>query len=202
MVRVPASAALDLKDAMTLSAWVRPTESQAGWRTILHRQTDAYFLTAGGGTVPTERLGTLDNMRVVLMVLAAIWLCVALVGRRPPPVAGRGLWYWPPVVLFLAGSAADAALAPSATLVGPALLAMWCARSSGRRSEAAIMYLLAGAFAAVTVASVVGAGEIERAGDDGGIARSIALGWLLVTAGVLIALPRSRGGEARAAERV
>jgi hypothetical protein len=40
MVRVPASAALDLKDAMTLSAWVRPTESQAGWRTILHRQTD------------------------------------------------------------------------------------------------------------------------------------------------------------------
>ena len=44
LVRVPASASLDLSGAMSLSAWIRPSESQAGWRTILHRQTDAYFL--------------------------------------------------------------------------------------------------------------------------------------------------------------
>ena len=34
---------------MTLSAWIRPTDLQAGWRTVVHRQTDAYFLMAGGG---------------------------------------------------------------------------------------------------------------------------------------------------------
>jgi hypothetical protein len=201
-VRVPASAALDLKDAMTLSGWVRPSESQAGWRTILHRQTDAYFLTAGGGTYPAEGAGTLDDMRVILMIIAALWLCVTLAGRHPPPVAGRRLWYWPPVVLFLVGSAVDAVLAPSVTLIGPALVAMWCALSAGRRSEAAIMYLLAAAFTAVSVGSVVGPGDIASTDDDGGIARSIALGWLLVTAGVLIALRRSRGREARADERI
>ena len=47
VVRVPASASLNLRAAMTLSAWIRPSESQSGWRTILHRQTDAYFLMAG-----------------------------------------------------------------------------------------------------------------------------------------------------------
>jgi Concanavalin A-like lectin/glucanases superfamily len=45
---------------MTLSAWIRPTASQTGWRTILQRQSDAYFLNAsndapgrpaGGGTL-------------------------------------------------------------------------------------------------------------------------------------------------------
>ena len=45
---------------MTLSAWIRPTASQTGWRTIVQRQADAYFLNAsndsaglrpsGGGT--------------------------------------------------------------------------------------------------------------------------------------------------------
>jgi hypothetical protein len=35
---------------MTLSAWIRPTAAQAGWRTILARQTDVYFLMAGNGT--------------------------------------------------------------------------------------------------------------------------------------------------------
>ena len=31
---------------MTLSAWIMPTATQSGWRTILQRQTDAYFLNA------------------------------------------------------------------------------------------------------------------------------------------------------------
>ena len=34
---------------MTLSAWIRPTAAQGGWRTILQRQTDAYFLSASNG---------------------------------------------------------------------------------------------------------------------------------------------------------
>ena len=33
---------------MTLSAWVRPTAAQSGWRTVIQRQADAYFLHASG----------------------------------------------------------------------------------------------------------------------------------------------------------
>jgi glucose/arabinose dehydrogenase/PKD repeat protein len=59
-VRVTSSASLNLTSAMTLSAWIRPTASQTGWRTIVQRQADAYFLNAsndqpmrpaGGGTI-------------------------------------------------------------------------------------------------------------------------------------------------------
>jgi predicted phage tail protein len=46
-VRVASSASLNLTTAMTLSAWIRPSVSQTSWRTILQRQADAYFLTAG-----------------------------------------------------------------------------------------------------------------------------------------------------------
>jgi fibronectin type 3 domain-containing protein len=49
IVRVASSASLNLTTGMTLSAWVRPTAAQSGWRTILHRQTDAYLLHASNG---------------------------------------------------------------------------------------------------------------------------------------------------------
>jgi hypothetical protein len=87
--------------------------------------------------------------------------------------------------LFLAGSLVDAALAPSATLIGPTLVALWVARTAPHRGEAGTMYLLAAVFTAVTVVSVAGAGSAEVARDYGGIARSMALGLLLVTAAVL-----------------
>ena len=35
---------------MTLSGWIRPSESQSGWGTILHHQTDAYVLMAPAAT--------------------------------------------------------------------------------------------------------------------------------------------------------
>ena len=89
VVRVPASASLDLSGPMTLSAWIRPSGSQSGWRTILHRQTDAYFLTAGGGRGDENRLGTLDDARLALVVLAAIWFCLALILRPTRWVDGR-----------------------------------------------------------------------------------------------------------------
>jgi fibronectin type 3 domain-containing protein len=63
VVRVPASASLNLTTAMTLSAWARLNVSPNGWRTIVQRQADAYFLTAssdqparsaGGGTFGTS----------------------------------------------------------------------------------------------------------------------------------------------------
>ncbi|MEQ6902448.1 LamG-like jellyroll fold domain-containing protein, partial [Nocardioides sp. YIM 152588] len=49
-VSVPASASLDLSSAMTLMAWIEPTASQSGWRTIMQRETDAYFLNASNST--------------------------------------------------------------------------------------------------------------------------------------------------------
>ena len=49
-VRVPASSSLGLTSAMTLEAWIRPSVAQGGWRTILQRETDAYFLNASNDT--------------------------------------------------------------------------------------------------------------------------------------------------------
>ena len=50
VVQVPASASLGLSGAMTLSGWINPSASQSGWRTIVQRQTDAYFLNASNDT--------------------------------------------------------------------------------------------------------------------------------------------------------
>lgn len=59
-VLVNDSPSLDLSSAMTLEAWVYPTATQSGWRAIMQKAADAYFLhasssagalnPAGGGT--------------------------------------------------------------------------------------------------------------------------------------------------------
>ena len=141
VVRVPAAASLNLRVPMTLSAWIRPSESQSGWRTIMSRQTDAYFLMAGGGS--HRRLGALDNVLAALLVGATIWFCLTLGCGTARGVSGRRRAWWQPVALFLAGSLVDAALAPSGTLVGPILVAAWFAVTASHRVEAASMYLLA-----------------------------------------------------------
>lgn len=184
VVRVPASASLDLRAAMTLSGWIRPSESQTGWQTILHRQTDAYFLMAGGGGADT-RLGALDDARAALLIGTVVWFWVAMASGRARWFGGRRRSWWAPVALFLAGSVVDAALAPSGTLIGATAVAIWCGLTASHRSEAMIMYLIAAVFTGVTLTSLAGWGGLELARDDGGIARSMALGLLLVTAGVL-----------------
>src|SRR5262249_44482769 len=140
LVRVPPSSSLDLSGAMTLSAWIRPTESQAGWRTVLHRQTDAYFLMAGGGGDSTS-LGRLDDSRVSLLFCGALWFCLAW-SCGPRGAGDRRRSWWVPVVLFVAGSALDAACSPAATLIGPTAVAIWCALTASDRGEAAILYLV------------------------------------------------------------
>jgi hypothetical protein len=61
-VRVASSASLNLTTGMTLSAWIQPTVSQNGWRTVLFRQTDAYFLmSAGDGALRPAGGGTLGS---------------------------------------------------------------------------------------------------------------------------------------------
>jgi hypothetical protein len=42
---------------MTLSAWIRPTVSQSGWRTIMQRQADSYFLNASNSDGPLRPSG-------------------------------------------------------------------------------------------------------------------------------------------------
>jgi hypothetical protein len=56
-VSVPASPSLGLTSAMTLMAWIQPTASQSNWRTILQRETDAYFLNASNDTGPLRPSG-------------------------------------------------------------------------------------------------------------------------------------------------
>ena len=193
VVRVPPSASLDLDDAMTLAAWVRPAEAQAGWRTILHRQTDAYFLTASGGGAH-ERLASFDRLRLAALILATIWLCVVVVAGRGGWIAGERRSWWPPVALFLAGSLVDAALAPAAVLLGPILVAIWLAVTAADRVEAATMCLLTAVFTAMSIAALGDA--VERAGADGSVARSAALGVLLVCVGLLGARRARRWGPA------
>ena len=193
MVRVPASASLDLDDAMTLAAWVQPVDSRAGWQTVLHRQTDAYFLTAGGGGADMN-LTTLDGLRLAAVIGAAVWLCTALAGARGSWIGGERRSWWPPVALFVAGSLLDAAFTHSTMLVGPTLVAVWLAATAADRVEAATMCLLAASFTAVSIASISGHGD--PALDDGAVARSAALGVLFVTVGLLGAR-RAWGGYRR-----
>jgi len=47
VVVVPHSSVLDLTDAMTLEAWIYPTAAQRGWRAILQKEFDTYFLLSG-----------------------------------------------------------------------------------------------------------------------------------------------------------
>jgi Concanavalin A-like lectin/glucanases superfamily len=46
-VTIPDAPGLDLTAAMTLEAWVYPTVAPAGWRGIVGKDTDRYYLMAG-----------------------------------------------------------------------------------------------------------------------------------------------------------
>jgi hypothetical protein len=153
IVRVPASASLDLERAMTLAAWVKPTKPQSGWRTVLARQTDAYTLMAGGGRQDARRLEARDHLRFALVFVLLAFIGWAVAHGHSLWAAGRRHWYWP-LALFVVGSLVDVALAPSDTLVGPALVALWWGATSGDRAERLSMYALAAAFAAVTALAV------------------------------------------------
>jgi chitodextrinase len=50
VVFINPSATLNVSSAMTLEAWIRPTAAQGGWRTILQREVDAFFLNASNNT--------------------------------------------------------------------------------------------------------------------------------------------------------
>jgi hypothetical protein len=184
VVRVPASASLNLRTAMTLSAWIRPSAPQTGWRTIVQRQTDAYILAASSDR--QNRSGVVDDLRAGLLVAAAAWFCLVIATARSPWTAARRRTWWLPVALFVIGALADAALAPSAALIGPALVALWLAATGPRRVERASFLLAAAICAALTIGSLVDVAGLEAtmARNDGAIARTVALGALFAIAGL------------------
>ena len=180
VVRVPPSPSLGLTTAMTLSAWIRPNRRQEGWRTIVQRQADAYFLTASSGQIATTGAG--DALRIALVLAAAGWFAFLIATRRAPVLDARRRSWWVPVALFGLGSLADIVFAPSGTLVGPLLVALWLAATARGTAERAATLLVAAACAVLTVASLADVAGIGDAlyPNDGGTARTTALGTLLI----------------------
>ena len=188
LVRVPPSRSLDLSGAMTISAWVRPVRPESGWRTIVHRQTDAYFLMAGGA--PTI-VGASDHARLGLVIAAALCFCLAL-------LLGRARWldvsasWWPPIALFLAGSAFDVWLETPGTVIGPCLVAIWYAFAARGRVAAMTMFELAALLGGVTIVALAGQTGDDLARDGGAVVRSVGLGLVFVVGGLLAARPGAR----------
>jgi Concanavalin A-like lectin/glucanases superfamily/VanZ like family len=57
VVVIPHSPSLDLTAAMTLEAWVYPTLARTGWRAILQKEFDAYFLLSSSPAGPLKLAG-------------------------------------------------------------------------------------------------------------------------------------------------
>jgi hypothetical protein len=192
-VRVPASPSLNLTRAMTLSAWVRPSAPQSGWRTIVQRQTDAYILTASSDR--QNRVGRIDDVRAWLVAAAAAWFCVMIATARSPWTAARRRSWWLPVALFTLGSLADAALAPSGTLIGPALVALWLAVTALGLVERVSFLVSAAVCIGLTIGSLADVAGLESAlaPSEGATARAVALGGLFVLAGLMQLVAATRG---------
>jgi len=84
VVLIPPSPLLDLHDAMTLEAWIQPTVAQRGWRSIVQKDFDAYFLFSGArpGTLKPGGGGTFGSSTELMASPAAVaidaWTHVAL----------------------------------------------------------------------------------------------------------------------------
>jgi Concanavalin A-like lectin/glucanases superfamily/VanZ like family len=85
VVVIPHSPSLDLTSAMTLEAWIYPTAAQRGWRAILQKEFDTYFLLASSraGALKPGGGGTFGSSTETLATLAVVptnsWTHVAVV---------------------------------------------------------------------------------------------------------------------------
>jgi hypothetical protein len=201
LVRVPAAPSLDLGTGFTLAAWIRPTALRDGWRTIVYRQTDAYFLDAGsdleGAVWPAS-----DTLAEVTVV-GGFGFAVAVVTARGRRVATSGppwaIGWVTGLVALAAGLVIDATVTPPATVIGPLALAAWWAVTSPRRA-AALGWSITLALAGLTVVAVVDPDALGPLGarEAGGVARSAALGVTLVaigTAEVAVQAARTRSSR-------
>lgn len=184
VVRVEPSPSLNLDSGLTLSAWVRPSVAQSGWRTIVQREVDTYFLTASSDL--EGLVGPGDDILAGAVAVAAAWYGVVLVGRRGRWSGGRRPSRRVAVGMVLVGWAVDVALVPSTSLFGPAALAVWLATGTRDRTQAVSLWLVAALLTLVTAASLVGLAGVGALmqPDDGGVARSAAVGLTLLVTGL------------------
>jgi hypothetical protein len=185
IVRVPASTSLSLGSELTVSAWIRPTASQTGWRTIIQRERDAFFLDAGSGIQGIG--GRADDVLAGSVVVAAAWFFLVMAGSGGRWLGRRRRAWALAAGLLLLGCLVDAVLAPSASLLGPTLLAVWFAASASDRVEAAIGWLVAVGLTTATLAAradVAGI-DVRMQRDDGGLARTGALGVTMLVIGLV-----------------
>jgi hypothetical protein len=132
LVSIPPSPALELTEGMTLSAWVSPMSRMTGWRQVVKKEIDAYFLTAssdegflrpaGGGTFGS----LIDTVEASTPISVNAWvhlaltydgstLCLYVNGNQ---VVRRTRWY-PGRVLSI--SVGDLLLSPGAVFDSSAL---------------------------------------------------------------------------------
>jgi hypothetical protein len=121
------------------------------------------------------------------VVVAAAWFLLVMVGSGGRWLGRRRRAWALAAGLLLVGCVVDAALVPSASLLGPTLLAVWFAASARDRVEAAIGWLVAVGLTAATLAAradVAGIGvSMER--QDGSLARTAALGVTVFVIGLV-----------------
>jgi hypothetical protein len=184
VVRVEPSSSLDMTTAMTISAWVKPATEQSGWRTVVQREVDGYFLVASSARL--DRLGRWDDVIAGVIVVVALMLGLQTYRSGGAWLGARRRW---PVGVAVAGAGLliDVLLAPSGAVVGPALLAGWLAATARDRVEAVALWVLAAVCLFITWASLA---RVELLGlrlsaDDGGPARAAALGMLLFVSSLL-----------------
>jgi hypothetical protein len=195
--RVPPSPSLDLTRGITLSAWVRPSAGQDGWRTVVQRQTDAYFLATSSARLDSG--GFQDTFRIALFVVLGAWLCAAVATGRGPTTAARRRTWWLPPLLFVAGAFVDASFAPSGTLFCCILVALWLAVTAPHRFERAGLIIAASVCSVVTYVGLRDAGGLSLAleRNEGATARAVTLGALLVLAALLPRVAATAGRLAR-----
>jgi hypothetical protein len=185
VVRIPAAPSLNLTRVVTLSAWIRPDARQSGWRTIIQRQTAAYFLIASSDRI--NRAGAIDDLRIAMVGIVLAWFALALASTP-----ARRRW-WMPVAVFALGSLADVVIAPDGSLIGPMLVATWLAATARVRGERLVLALAGAVCAGLTVASLTNVAGLREplSHNGGGTARTAALGAVFLLCG-LAAISRER----------
>jgi hypothetical protein len=190
-VRVASSPALDLGSAMTLSAWVRPARQESGWRTVVQREVDTYFLVASSSAaLPLDRF---DDLLAGLVVAALAALVATSVRSRGAWLGARRRSTWlVGVALVVLGLVVDGVTAPTVTIFGALLPAVWLAATA----EGAVERVVFASYAMIATGLMFAFSEpIERFGlrwdaADGSGARAAALGVLLVLLAVVRLRPR------------
>jgi len=197
VVRVAPSPSLDLSTAMTLSAWIKPASDQSGWRAIVQRETDDYFLHASSSG--PDRLGRFDDAVAAFIVLAAAWLGLSLARSDGGWLGPRRRRSWAiAAAVALLGATIDVLVAPSGSAFGLVLVALWLAASATGALEAVTFSLVAVGCAVVTWTSLahVDVSGVHLAADDGGAARAGMLGLLLLVTGLVRVPVAIRSGAA------